>query len=588
LLPPVKRGGTSPYAGFSEIHALPALASLREAYRRITETELPSQQPMLEETSRAIARALAPGALSGRELEEARLIDCKIAMRLAERSPAALPAAGKKLEDFLRSAPSPAFASEARGWLARIFYLKKEYVRAAKIYLDEVNSNESPLNRDTLVTSLRLVYSAGQTDLWLHLEEFFDTPRHALFMVNLLTNQSSDSMSNKEIQSLLKPIGHKVLRLLEDHPALFKSGADSEALVMALMRTSLYMGDSASALKYADAIPKSGTLSGNPEFNWMIAIARFAQQDYAQAEAPLLRMLNARSATAVDRATAAQALIGSYLKTNRPVDALHAALIQVSQRLDDRDWEDLSSPRMQWCFWGTNLDLPYLLDAYLTDEQLREYLEKYPKPVGPPLSVFSWGQQGSLSAPQVVRYSLAVLYARQEKYEAAAQIYTELGIGARARRMRTLAGLFARTRDEALPASERLTALYIYATYLADNPERLFFNDLFWRGMQRYVFLEQDRYQSSTGSPMDEGDLAETERQAALANDRRLRDEQEERWKAYQVLEKVAREAGHSELGRKAAAKILDCLVRINTGRFGRDEEIQKAISTWIQWLRTS
>jgi hypothetical protein len=592
LLPPNIPGGGIPYAGFSAADAPEALSFLREAYQRLNDAAKTNQmQSALDEAGKAAARALAPGALSNHDLEEARLITCKIALRGAERDPEALAEARRKMEEFIGSAANPAFASEARGWLARICYLQKDYVRAALIYLDEVNSPQSPLNRDTLVTSLRWVYSAGENQLWEHIEEFFDTPRHALFMVNLITNQYPSGLLQTTgpyytiPQLRTKERGPKVLNLLQGHPELFKSGADSEALVMALMRTSLYLGDTAAALKYSGAIAKSEILTGNPEFNWMTAIAHFVQRDYARAEGPLLRMLRAPSATGADRVTAAQALVGVYLKTHRSVDALHAAFIQSSQSLDNQHYEDFGSPREQWCFYGLNLDLPYLLDAYLSDEDLREYLHKYPKPVGPPLRV-TWSPLPTLSAQQAVRYSLAVRFARHEEYEEAEEVYTELGFGTRARRMKILAGLLARTRDAALSTPERLSALYDYGTYLADNPERLFFNDLLWHGMQRSVFLETGGPYFYAASPQDQPGLTAAERKVILADDRALRDQQEERWQAYKVLEQVAHESGHSALGQKAAEKIIDCLSGINTLRFGRELEIRKAISTWKHWLR--
>lgn len=587
LLPLKIPGAGIPYAGFSAADAPEALSALREAYRRLTDALKTNQtQSALDEAGKAAARALAPGALSNRDLEEARLIACKIALRGAERSPDALSEARRKLEDFIGSAANPAFASEARGWLARICYLQKDYARAALIYLDEINSPQSPLNRDTLVTSLRWVYSAGENQLWDHLEEFFDTPRHALFMVDLITNQYPYDLSDPNAQLAKKDRGTRILKLLQGHPELFKSGTDSEALVMALMRTFLYLGDTAETLKYAGAIAKSETLPQNPEFNWMTAIAHFVQHEYARAEAPLLRMLRAPSATGPDRVTAAQALVGVYLKTRRPVDALHAAFIQASQALDDQPYENVvASPRMQWCFFGLNLDLPYLLDAYLSDEELREYLHKYPRPVGLPLRI-TWSPLPTVSAPQAVRYSLAVRAARHEQYEEAAKIFADLGFSACARRMKILAELLARTRDAALSTPERLTALYDYGTYLADNPERLFFNDLFWHRMQRSVFLEPRDLDMWVGNSRNQPGLTATERQVILADDRTLRDQQEERWHAFKVLEQVAHESGHSALGQKAAEKIIDCLSHINTGRFGREIEIRRAISTWKRWLR--
>ncbi len=586
LLPAKIPTGNAPYAGFAGQDVPPALAGLRAAYRPLaTTTRLNQPQSVLDEASQAAARALAPGVLTGSGLEEARLIDCKLMLRLAEDNLEALDSAIRKLEEFIASAKNPVFVSEARGWLARGYYLQKDYVRAARIYLDETEAADSPLSRDTLVTSLRWVYSIGQGQLWDRAEEFFDTPRHALFLVNLVTNQSPYGLFDDLSRRMQQERGSKVLALLQEHPELFKSGADSDALVMALMRTSLHLGDTTATLKYGAAVPKSGALRQNPEFNWMEAIARFVRRDYAGAEGPLLRMLNAPSASGEDRVTAAQALIGVYLKTQRKVEALHAAFIQQAVPLERDHWPDVDSPRMQWCFFGLDLDLPYLLDAGLTDEELREYLRKYPTTVGES-SVFSWGQQSLLSDLQIVRYSLAVRYARHEEYAEAAKIFKEIGIPERAGRMQALAELLARSRNAALPPSERRAALFDYGVMIASNPERVYFNDLLWRGMQRSVFLLQYGTEYGAGSPRIQPGLTRAERQSILSADRRLRDEQEERWKAFHVFEQVAREAGHSDIGNMAAKQIIECLGRINTGRFGRAQEIAKAISTWKHWLK--
>ncbi len=571
-------GSAAPYAGFAPTAVPPVLAALRDAYRPLaTTTKLDQPQSLLDEAGRAAAAALVPGALTGNDLEEARLVDCKMALRLAGNNGDALEGARRKLEDFIASAKNPAIASEARGWLARVFYLQKDYVRAARIYLDETEAADSPLSRDTLVTSLRWVYALGQGQLWDRAEEFFDTPRHALFLVNLVTNQRPYGFFDDMSRRLQRERGSKVLALLKEHPELFKPGAESDALVMALMRTSLYLGDMAATLKYEAAVPKSGVLRQNPEFNWMGAIARFVRRDYAGAEGPLLRMLNAPSASGPDRATAAQALIGVYLKTHRKVEALHAAFIQQAEPLGGENWPDVESPRLQWCFFGLDLDLPYLLDAGLTDEELREYLRKYPAPMG---------QQRLPSDLQMVRYSLAVRHARHEDYAEAAKIYAEIGVPERAGRMQALAELLARSRNAALPAADRRAALFDYGFNIASNPDRLFFNDLLWNGMQRSAFLAQYGTEYGANSPRSQPGLTRVERQSILAADRRLRDEQEERWKAFHVFEQVAREAGHSELGNMAAKQIIECLGHINTGRFGRAQEIAKGISTWKRWLQ--
>jgi hypothetical protein len=341
LLSASNPGGSVPYAGFAT-DAVPApLADARAAYGRSA----------FDEAGRAVAQALAPGVLTGKNLEEARLIDCKVSLRQAEADRNALGMARRKLEDFLASAHDRAFAGEARGWLARVFYLQKDYVRAALIYLDETEAGDSPLKRDTLATSLRWSYSAGAALMWDRAEEFFDTPRHALFLVNVLTNQTGYYPPGAESRRLTKERGAKLIALLQEHPTLFRSGPDSEALILALMRTALYLGDPVATSKYAAAAPKTGALAQNVEFNWMASIARFAEHDFAGAEAPLLRMLNAPSASPEDRATATQALVGVYLKTQRKVEALHASFIQNSEPMQGENWQDIVSPRMQWCFY---------------------------------------------------------------------------------------------------------------------------------------------------------------------------------------------------------------------------------------------
>jgi hypothetical protein len=64
-----------------------------------------------------------------------------------------------------------------------------------------------------------------------------------------------------------------------------------------------------------------------------------------------------------------------------------------------------------------------------------------------------------------------------------------------------------------------------------------------------------------------------------------LKDDQEERWRAYLLLRDVVRGEGKSELGRKAAALALRCLHGISVERFERGEEIRKADLELSRWL---
>jgi hypothetical protein len=572
MAPPNHREESGPYAGYLLAPASPALERLRAAYRNLQGPSI-STISDVESLNQAVQKALAPGVLRGEELEEARLIECKTALRLGEGSAERLAEAHRKFESFLAAAQNPAFVSEGRGWLGRVHYLEGDYVAATRIYLDELDSPTSSLSREVLVNSLKLSCRAGMGQLSSRLGEFFDTPRHALFAVNLVTNPESETYGNSAD-------GRKLLQMLQDHGALFRSGPDSEALVMALMRASLYLGDPAATLNYGAKV-RSGNLRGNPEFNWMLAISHFVKRDYAAAEMPLLRMFHSASATAADRRTAAQALTGVYFKMGRKVDALHAAFLQASEA--EADPFSSESCRPQWCDWCESLDLPYLLDAQLGEQDLSDYLKTFPRPIGPPISVFGWNGR-KFSAPQIVQYSLAVRYARREAYAEAASLYRSLGIGRRAQRMHAAAALLARTREPSLSTNERLKARYEYGVFLAANPDRLYFNDLLWMGFQTYVFIDG---RGRWGNEESRDGLTARERKELKRSDRKLSDDQEERWKSFHVLEAVAREAGHSELGRKAAVQLLDALVKINTNRFGREEEIESAVSTWKRWLRS-
>jgi len=122
---------------------------------------------------------------------------------------------------------------------------------------------------------------------------------------------------------------------------------------------------------------------------------------------------------------------------------------------------------------------------------------------------------------------------------------------------------------------------YDYGAFLADDSERVFFNDLLWFGFQRYAYLSSPS--NRDGKPALLGDEAS---RALLENERRFKDAQEERWQAYLVLDQVVEGAGHSRLGVRAAWKAIECLNRIATGRFGRESEVNAARIRLTRWLR--
>jgi len=92
--------------------------------------------------------------------------------------------------------------------------------------------------------------------------------------------------------------------------------------------------------------------------------------------------------------------------------------------------------------------------------------------------------------------------------------------------------------------------------------------------MQRYAF------QASTDAR-----LIRAERQRLMQAERKLKDQQEERWRAYLILRDVIRDAGPTDLGRQAAILAIRCLRGISE-RFERQEEIRNADLELSRWLR--
>jgi hypothetical protein len=175
---------------------------------------------------------------------------------------------------------------------------------------------------------------------------------------------------------------------------------------------------------------------------------------------------------------------------------------------------------------------------------------------------------------RVVQYALAVRLTREERYDEAAELYDSIHAIVRGPRTRRLAALYRETQRGDLSDAQRLEARYRVAEFLSANPDRIYFNDNLWGGFQSYAF------QGSTDSR-----LTRAERDAQMQRERKLKDDQEELWRAYLMLRGVARDAGKTELGRRAAALGVDCLRRISY-RFGREEEIRRGDVELSAWMR--
>jgi hypothetical protein len=559
------------FAGMSTDPTSTSIQSIRNAYRN---NDFADAKRMIE--------ASKSMALSEKEREELLLVEAKIAMREGEKEPInndRLREAQQKLIAFLKTSITPEWQSEARGWLARVYYLLDDYPSATKIYLDELRKDDTVHSRESMIASLRTLfpYNGSAARLSDHLEDYFDTPEHALFVVNIATNPVYDS--EKEI-SQMSVVAQKCIIALQKHTELFNTGAMSDQLALALMRTSIYQGDTRAALSYASMITSTSKVIHNADYNWMIALAHFLQGEYQDSEAPLLRIVNSKQSTSRERNAASQGLIGVYQKTGSRVDQLHAAFLYqwISNSYED-EYGSYFNPSgtaytgfMYWPLGGILFDLPYLLDVQLTDDELLQYLNKYSSTDA---LIQPWLALRKRTAIEIVKYELAVRYSRQERYHAAANIYEDLQARPRAKRMWELVKLHADSVNKSFTSQQLQEACYTYASYLEDHSTQIFFNDMIWNGLQTWTFL---------GTYNDQG-LSQEERDLYKKQERRLKDEQEERWRAYKIFVTVMEQAGHSDLGRRAAEKAIESLRLISTNRFGRQNEINAAEMKLIKWL---
>ncbi|MBI4873162.1 MAG: hypothetical protein HY822_00870 [Acidobacteria bacterium] len=543
------RGLTAPYAGMEKARGETPLARLRAAYQRIAFPESPAYDSA--KLQQALATARSAPSLTPREREEVELIDAKIDMRAGSRDlTGPWIQARKKLNAFLQKARTPEYLSEARGWLAHIHYLLGEQTAAGKIYLDELNRRDSNLSRETLLTSLKMTYGYdGGPQILDHLEEYFDTPEHAAFAIQLATNPRWPR--NEREPTVAAPPYARITSLLEKHRDLLRSERGTGALALLGMRAALRAGDPPAALRLAAQVPPNGALRSDPDFLWMLASAHFLTRNYASAEAPLLRLFRLSRSSDSRKAAAAYALCGVYRKTGNPVEQIRFAL-WLKAEVHSNDMylsypsriEDLS---VYWAVSGW--DLALLLEAEAPIEALRAFADQYP----------------GVPEVRLVKYSLAVRLARENRYAEAARIYEAVNAPRRAGRMLQLASLYRDANRADALAEERRKARYRLAEFLSANPERLYFNDALWRGLQRYAFIAAN-----------DGRLTRDERRRLMAAERKLKDDQEERWQAYLILREVVREAPTTELGREAALLARQCLRRIGD-RFGRESEIRAA-----------
>jgi len=183
-------------------------------------------------------------------------------------------------------------------------------------------------------------------------------------------------------------------------------------------------------------------------------------------------------------------------------------------------------------------------------------------------------QNPAAGSIRTVKYALAVRLSREDRYEEAAKLYQAINASVRAPRMRQLAALYAETKRDDVSELQRQQARYNFAKFLGDSPNRIYFNDSIWHGYQTYALIAES-----------DSTLTAAERKSAIEGERKLKDDQEELWRAAMIASEIARTASDKAMARKSALLAIDCLQRMSE-RFGRPKEIRQAANEMLAVLR--
>lgn len=558
-------------ANFAGMETAPANASLRQlrnAYQQMPHRSDWDDKELADQIAifaPLVAQARA-ATLTPREREEVDLIEAKVALRDGcKKHPEPLRIAQQKLTQFLTRAKDPALRSEARGWLARTYYLLDDQTRAGKIYLDELARPDSNLSRDVVLNSIRMTYGYdGGAQLADHLYEYFDTPEHAAFAIHLVTNTSDNEYrdihnrwggdQHAPLSQRWSPPYSRIAALLQAHAALFRKPGGSALLATLGMRSALAAGDPAAALQIASQVPPADPVRRDPDFQWMLASSQFLSRKYAAAEPPLLQLFDNHRSSIDQRCAAAYGLCGVYRKLGRPMEQLRYAL-WLRAHGDSYSIYQGEAP-VYWAPSGWDLNL--LLEAEVSVDTLRAFIN----------------QNSQAAQIRLVKYALAVRLARENQYQESAAIFAEIKALRRAPRMRKTALLSQAAQQEGASPQELAAARYAFAEFLSQNENGIYFNDSLWFGLQRYAL-----------TATEDTRFTKTEREQQITLERKLKDDQEEYWRAYLILREIMKEEGHSDLGRKSAKLALLCLRSISVERFGRRQEIAAADVELSNWL---
>ena len=404
-------------------------------------------------------------------------------------------------------------------------------------------SQSSP--RQTWQTGFWYGYDGGP-QLRAQLGQYFDTPEHAAFAIEVATNPHWDRSDPQMEAARERPsLYPRIRELLDEHRALLNSGT----LVLLAMRTALRAGDPGGAERIAGEVPADAPVRSDPDFNWMAGTAAYLSHDYAAAEAPLLALFRSPKASRDQKAAAAYGLCGVYWKTGNMTERIRYALwLHTLDRTEQLGLSWAGQIDDYTVYWNcSGWDLGMLLDAEAPIETMQQFVESNPK----------------LEDIRLIQYAVAVLLSREDRYDAAASLYQEIHAIVRAPRMRRLAAPYNAAIRQDPTGTERWEAKIRLAQFLSENENRIYYNDTLWGGFQRYAFEASGR-----------GETTRDERDLLAVRERQLKDEQEENWRAHLILRDVVREARRNAVGKRAAALELECLRRINTDRFGRGDEI--------------
>jgi hypothetical protein len=378
------------------------------------------------------------------------------------------------------------------------------------------------------------------------LGQYFDTPEHAAFAIEVATNPHWDRSDPQMEAARERPsLYPRIRELLDEHRALLNSGT----LVLLAMRTALRAGDPGGAERIAGEVPADAPVRSDPDFNWMAGTAAYLSHDYAAAEAPLLALFRSPKASRDQKAAAAYGLCGVYWKTGNMTERIRYALwLHTLDRTEQLGLSWAGQIDDYTVYWNcSGWDLGMLLDAEAPIETMQQFVESNPK----------------LEDIRLIQYAVAVRLSREDRYDAAASLYQEIHAIVRAPRMRRLAAPYNAAIRQDPTGTERWEAKIRLAQFLSENENRIYYNDTLWGGFQRYAFEASGR-----------GETTRDERDLLAVRERQLKDEQEENWRAHLILRDVVREARRNAVGKRAAALELECLRRINTDRFGRGDEI--------------